>query len=113
MHSGQRHGYDYTPLFKFLLSRVGKNWDDVYFEAVSRLDQEAPIWWMVAPDLSARQQVFRSGESSYFSGLYVDDQTVLAVVDPDVTAENMRLYCACCTHTMNGARLKPPYSEGR
>lgn len=109
MHSGQRHGYDYTPLFKFLLSRAGKNWDDVYSEAISRLDQEEPIWWMVAPDLSEGQAVFRSGESSYFSGLYIDDDNALALVNPDVTAENMTPFCACCTHTLNGVRLTTPF----
>ena len=66
MHSGQRHGYDYTPLFKFLLSRAGKNWDDVYSEAISRLDQEEPIWWMVAPDLSEGQAVFSIGGKFVF-----------------------------------------------
>ena len=30
-------GYDYTPLFRFLLSKVGQNWDNVFSEAVSRL----------------------------------------------------------------------------
>jgi hypothetical protein len=48
MHSGQFQ-YDYTPLFMFLLSRVGKNWDEVYSEAKARLNKEEPIFYMVAP----------------------------------------------------------------
>ena len=111
MHSGQRHGFDYTPLFKFLLSRVGKNWDDVHSEAVSRLDREEPISWMVASAQSEGNAVFRAGESSYFSGLYVDDNNKLSVVDPKVTPDTMQPSCACCTHTLNGVRLSTPYAD--
>lgn len=39
MHSKTLHGLDYTPLFKFLLSRVGQFWDFVHSEAVQRLDR--------------------------------------------------------------------------
>ena len=109
MHSGQRHGFDYTPLFKFLLSRVGKDWNDVHSEAVSRLDHEDPIHWMVAPNLSKGRRFFRAGESSYFSGLYVDDSNILALVDPEITPDTMQPYCSCCTHTLNGVLLSTPY----
>lgn len=111
MHSGQRHGFDYTPLFKFLLSRVGRNWDEVHSEVVSRLDHEDPINWMVASELSRGSRYFRADESSYFSGLYVDESNVLAIVDPELTPETMRPFCACCTHTLNGVRLTTPYSD--
>lgn len=111
MHSGQRHGFDYTPLFKFLLSRVGDDWADVHSEAVARLDREEPITWMVAASYSEGSPFFRAGESSYFSGLYVDEDNVLAVVDPELTADTMEPFCACCTHTLNGTRLTTPYSD--
>lgn len=110
MHSGQQHGFDYTPLFKFLLSRVGENWGEVHSEAVSRLDRKEPIDWMVASDLSEGSPFFRAGESSYFSGLYVDNNNVLAVVDPELTPDTMQPFCACCTHTLNGIRLLNPYA---
>ena len=112
MHSGQRHGLDYTPLFKFLLSRVGRDWDEVHSEAVSRLDREEPIHWMVAPDRASGKATIRVGESSYYSGLYVDEDNRLAVVDPDVTPETMQPLCPCCTHTLNGVRLSQPYRTG-
>ena len=48
MHPGLRHGLDYTPLYRFLLSKVGQDWDAVYSEAVARLDRPAPISEMVA-----------------------------------------------------------------
>lgn len=111
MHSGQRHGFDYTPLFKFLLSRVGKNWDEVHSEAVSRLDREEPISWIVASDFSEGSPFVRVGESSYFNGLYIDENNKLAVVDPELTSETMPPFCACCTHTLNGVRLSSPYTE--
>lgn len=44
MHSKFRHGLDYTPLYRFLLSKVGHNWTQVHSEALSRLDKEEPIF---------------------------------------------------------------------
>jgi hypothetical protein len=102
MHSKHRHGLDYTPLFKFLLSRVGQDWTDIYREAVARLDRPDPIFWMVARCDSEKRAIIRAGESSYYSGLYVDENNRLAPVDPDLCIENMKPRCACCTHTFNG-----------
>lgn len=102
MHSGQRHGFDYTPLFRFLLSRVGQDWDTVYSEAVSRLDKPEPIFWIVAEHEADRRDVIRYGESSYFSGLFIDAEGKLAVVDPSITPERIQPQCPCCTHSFNG-----------
>ena len=85
MHGKTQRGLDYTPLFRFLLSRVGKDWDGVYSEAVSRLDKPDPIFWLVAKTDLAKQAVVRIGESTYYSGLYIDDDNLLAVVDPGIT----------------------------
>ncbi|MEM1151642.1 MAG: hypothetical protein AAGI03_13980 [Pseudomonadota bacterium] len=111
MHSGQRHGFDYTPLFKFLLARVGEDWNGVHSEAIARLDREEPITWMVASSFSEGRPFFGAGGSSYFSGLYVDENNILSVVDPELTYETMRPFCACCTHTLNGIRLTSPYED--
>ncbi|MDN3222705.1 MULTISPECIES: hypothetical protein [Pseudomonas] len=102
MHSNRRHGFDYTPLFRFLLSRVGRQWDEVFSEAVARLDRSEPVFWMVALHESDQQETVCLGESSYFSGLYVDNQGVLQIVNPDLRAEQMTPECHCCTHTFNG-----------
>ncbi|MBK5351428.1 hypothetical protein JFU37_02650 [Pseudomonas sp. TH41] len=102
MHGTRRHGFDYTPLFRFLLSRVGRQWDEVFSEAVARLDRHEPVFWMVALHESERQEQVCLGESSYFSGLFVDDQGLLRIVNPELTAERMTPYCHCCTHTFNG-----------
>ena len=110
MHQKQRHGLDYTPLFKFLISKVGQDWDAVHREAVSRLDSEEPIYWIVAKSYEAGEPFVRGGESSYFSGLYVDQENRLALVDPTLTVEKMKPFCSCCTHTFNGRRFTQRYS---
>lgn len=109
MHGKRRRGLDYTPLFRFLLSRVGSDWNGVYSEAVARLDRPDPIFWMVARHKHERREMVRAGESSYYSGLYVDDQGILQVVNPDVSAETLEPSCSCCTHTFNGVRFGLPY----
>ena len=105
MHGKQRRGLDYTPLFRFLLSKVGSLWDDVFSEAVARLDRPEPIFWLVALHDNERRAVVLVGEATYFSGLYVDDDAVLRVVDPDLGPEDMVPTCTCCTHTLNGVRF--------
>lgn len=101
MRSHQR-GRDYTPLFKFLLSKVGQRWDDVYSEAVRRLDRSEPIFWLVALHEHERQKYVLVGESSYYSGLYVDGDGVLQIVDPSIGPSSLLPLCKCCTHTFNG-----------
>ena len=113
MRQGVRRGLDYTPLFKFLLSKVGQDWDAVHSEAVSRLDQEDPIWWMGAQSRAEGRRFVRVGESSFYSGLFIDDDNRLALVDPDLTVEQMQPGCPCCTHTFNGARFTRPYDPAR
>lgn len=108
MHGRERRGLDYTPLFRFLLSRVGSEWNGVYSEAVARLDRPDPIFWLVARNEGERRDIVRTGESSYFSGLYVDDAGILRMVDPDLRSEDLTPFCSCCTHTLNGVRFGSP-----
>lgn len=105
MHGKRKRGLDYTPLFKFLLSKVGSEWDSIYSEAVDRLDRPDPIFWLVARHESERLEIVRIGESSYYSGLYVDDAGILRVVNPDLRPEDLTPSCSCCTHTFNGVRF--------
>ena len=102
MSRGVRRGLDYTPLFRFLLSRVGQPWDETHSEAVARLDRPDPIFWLVARTPAERRDVVRVGESSYYSGLFVDDDGVLQRVDPAIGPGDLEPSCACCTHTLNG-----------
>ncbi|MGS0648073.1 hypothetical protein ACU81Q_10615 [Komagataeibacter melomenusus] len=102
MHGGQRHGRDYTPLFRFLLSRIGQKWDDVFKEACARLDDVEPLSWMVATCEADRRAYFVASENSYFSGLFVDEDGILSVVDPGLDENSLKPTCACCTHSFNG-----------
>lgn len=111
-------GVDYTPLFKFLLSKVGKKWDAVYSEAISRLDREEPIFWMVYvndPHKDPRHtegemnDSFRAGESSYYSKLMVDGNGILQYVNPNLSVNDFNKTCDCCTHTFNGKVINRPY----
>ncbi len=109
MVAGKRRGLDYTPLFRFLLSRVGQPWGPTLKEAQARLDQEAPIFWMVARFPSEEQPYVRMGESSFYSGLYVDDGGLLQRVDPALNESSLEPTCRCCTHTFNGKRFTRAY----
>ncbi|WP_439572917.1 hypothetical protein [Phreatobacter sp.] len=109
MSQGRQRGLDYTPLFRFLLSRVGQDWDDVQGEAIARLDKPDPIFWMVARTEDEKRAFVRIGESTYYSGLYIDGDNRLAKVDPGLTVEAMKPVCSCCTHTFNGVRFVRKY----
>lgn len=102
MSGKNERGSDYTPLYRFLLSKVGFNWDAVFSEAKSRLDKAAPIFWMVALNEHEKKDIIRIGESSYFSGLFVDDEGILQLSNRELKAKGMRPFCDCCTHTFNG-----------
>ena len=102
MKQGVERGLDYTPLYRFLLSKVGQDFNTVYSEAVSRLDNEEPIFHLVARNVKEKQDYVGCGESSYYSGLYIDDSGLLQIVNPNFKAEHLPIYCSCCTHTFNG-----------
>jgi len=103
MHSDKERGLDYTPLFKFLLSKVGGNWDDIYAEAVSRLDKKEPVFWMVYLHPEAGDKgIVRLGAASYYSTLTVDDNGILVKLNPDISIDQLPIYCTCCTHSFNG-----------
>ncbi len=98
----KERGLDYTPLFRFLLSKVGKEWNDVYSEAKSRLDKTDPIFWLVALNADDKKDFVRVGESSYFSGMYIDNDGILQLTNPKLEPSDLIRYCECCTHTFNG-----------
>jgi len=102
MKKGVNRGLDYTPLFRFLFSKVGEKWAPVHSEAISRLDKEEPIYWLVSLKEEEADKYVRVGESSYFSGLYVDTLGILKVKDPSLNASSLKPLCKCCTHTFNG-----------
>ena len=102
MFGTKQRGLDYTPLFRFLLSKVGCVWDDVFSEAIARIDKQEPVFLIVALKGDEKRDYVRVGETSYFSGLFVDDDGILQLVNPNLKAADMKPYCDCCTHTLNG-----------
>jgi hypothetical protein len=93
-------GYDYTPLYRFLLSKIGERWDAVYSEAVRRLDKNNPIFYLV--DLyfdGGSEGVVKMGESTHYSKLTVRNGILVKV---DENAQPPIKSCTCCTHTFNG-----------
>ena len=110
MSQGEQRGLDYTPLYKFLLSKVGQNWDEVHSEAVSKLDSENPIWNLVIDiDSDSNKGYTYCGESSIYSTLYVDDNNTLQLVNPLLKNEDFKPSCPCCTFTFNGKFLNKKY----
>lgn len=105
MKKNVQRGLDYTPLFMFLLSKVGKDWDSIHSETVKRLDKEEPIFWIVAINDEEKKDIVRCDESSYYSGLYIDENNKLQKVDPNVKNEDFVPSCNCCTKTFNGKVL--------
>lgn len=103
------YGYDYTPLYKFLLSKIGKKWDSIFSEAKARLDKDEPIFWLVQLDPLHRDDIVRCGESSYYSGLFVDDDGLLQKVNPDANLSNLKLEAAWFeTYSFNGKPVSVP-----
>ncbi len=94
---------DYTPLFMFLESQVGKRWDSVWKEALKRVDGNyKPILYIVRNvnksglvcempteiderGDTTRNNFTRAGEGSYYSDLMVDDDGILREVNPENT----------------------------
>lgn len=68
----------------------------------SRLDKSEPIFWMVSLNEIDKKDFIGTGESTYFSGLFVDENNILQKCNPELTKENMIKFCDCCTHTFNG-----------
>lgn len=85
---------NYTPLFKYLLSQVGKNWDDVWKDVFPRVDGVSdPIRLMVINvnkhgnviEVENKQPYFSYNLRYYgyrtFSTLFVDENNILQYVD--------------------------------
>lgn len=106
MNGKKNRGLDYTPLFKFLLSKVGQDWTEIHSEALSRLDKEEPIYYLVAKNVEEKEEIVRLGESSFYSGLYIDENNKLQKVNPLADSYMVNVTCKCCTFSFNGAAIK-------
>jgi hypothetical protein len=112
MKQGTERGLDYTPLFKFLLSKVGKPWVDVFSEIHARLDKDEPIYYMVFFDatLITKNPGYFNYDNAKFSTLTVDNEGLLQKIKPDLKNEDFYPSCSCCTKTFNGVVLNNKYS---
>jgi hypothetical protein len=110
---GAQLGRDYTPLFKYLLSKVGLPWKEVYKDVKARVNSTVPIYWMVNryKNVDSLLGYIRVGESTYYSSLYVDDKGILQFVDKSINENTLEPSCNCCTHTFNGKRFTKKYKE--
>lgn len=110
---GAELGWDYTPLFKYLLSKVGKPWNDVYKDVKHRLNSTIPIYWMVNRYKNKDELLgyIRVGESTYYSSLYVDEKGLLQYVDKTINENTLEPSCKCCIYTFNGKRFTKKYKE--
>jgi hypothetical protein len=106
-----KRGLDYTPLYRFLISKVGQDWTEVHKEAISRLDKEEPIFYLVAKNEEEKTESICLGQTSFYSGLYVDDSNKLQKVNPQFGAEHITATCPCCTFTFNGKVIPHKYQE--
>lgn len=114
MKQGKQRGLDYTPLYMFLLSKVGQDWDKVHSEAVARLkgaDVDAVYNMVLVDDQQGHGYgYFNGGESSKYSTLFIDENNLLQKTHPDLKNEDLEPSCSCCTHTFNGKVLTVPHS---
>ena len=110
---GAQIGWDYTPLFKYLLSKVGQSWNDIYKDVKSRLNSTIPIYWMVYRYRNIDNLVgyIRVGKSTYYSSLCVDSKGLLQYVDKTIDQHTLKPDCDCCTHTFNGKKFSKKYKE--
>lgn len=104
---GATKGWDYTPLFKFLLSKVGGNWNSIYSEILPRINDRSIITWMIDEE----QDYVRVNESTYFSSLYIDEEGLLQIVNKSINENSLEPSCDCCTHTFNGKLFTKKYKE--
>ncbi len=111
MKKGVERGLDYTPLYKYLLSRIGDKWDNIYRDILPRVVDRDPIFHLINNDGKFKQGYIRCGESSYYSALIIDDNGILQLEKPDLKNEDIYPSCSCCTHTFNGKVLNNKYSN--
>lgn len=84
-----RRGLDYTPLLRFLLSRVGSDWDGVYARRSPGSIAPIPSSGSSHGTSTSKREMVRMGESSYYTGLYVDAAGILRVVNSALRAKDL------------------------
>lgn len=109
MKKNVKRGLDYTPLYKFLLSKVGQNFDEVYKEVIKRVNDRSAIFHMFRKHEFETGDFVRLGGSSFYNKLYIDDNNTIQKVNPNLKNEDFSPSCWCCTYTFNGNKLIKKY----
>ncbi|MGL5689956.1 MAG: hypothetical protein ACRDD8_03955 [Bacteroidales bacterium] len=113
--ASKRNGRCFKPLYHFLLSSVGRNFNDVY--SVIKLRLEAcdidRVYDIISlkSDITEIEPTVKVGRNSIYSTLYIDADNILRVAHPDVCNEQIYPSCTCCTHTFNGKELIQKYPK--
>lgn len=96
---------DFTPLYKYLQSKVGEDYDTVYSNVVERIprNQRGVIDYIVMAD-NTGDGVARLGESTYFRTLYVDENNKLQFVNKDYK-QTVSKWCYMDTTTLDGKTI--------
>lgn len=103
-------GYDYTPLFMFLLKNIGKDFDLILKDINGRINSFEPLYWIV--DKTVTRELIenglcldyvRIGECSSYSRLWIDEENKLQKVNPKLS-NRKKWYCGF-TETHNGKNI--------
>ena len=76
VHGCNWGNFNYNPLFRFLHSKVGSNWDEIYSECCDRLLYREPVWVLVDRYYKGYDTV-RFGENNYWDKLYINEYGIL------------------------------------
>jgi hypothetical protein len=89
--------YDYTPFFRFMIAKVGTNFDAACSEAKPRMDYRffEVLGWIFSGlnphENDGDNSMFRCGESTTYPRLIVDENGLIQFKDPNYHNELKRL----------------------
>lgn len=86
-HGDQGEGYDYTPMFKFVLKHIGEDVDKIYSEVCRRTNERGKYLFNVLVSRKPKDELnplLRLGETSFWSQLYVDENNKIQKVEPNM-----------------------------
>lgn len=120
-----KDGYDYTPLYQYLIKSVGRDFDLICKEVYPRIEDRSKIW-----DIIEKEKIyFKDGVAYYllnnecvdvtvhnsfnhwygtqdWSALYIDDNNILQFVDKNYRNFVNGKTCDWETVTLNGKKVK-------
>lgn len=92
--------FDYTPLYNYLLTQIGEDFNVIHSYVQKRVNNINRIYDIIKPSTYKLSYV-RVSENAYYSALYIDEYNTLKKINPNFNIEHMYPFCSCCTHTFN------------